>query len=530
EFCPVPPFIPLPVHGHQIQLPPLQNPALGRVPLNVHIPRGIHSLSTVPVPVPIPAPGTGPVATPGPIAAPSAVPVRSSPVRPSTTRPSPARDEMDIETTTSDSTNINAYPNLETKPYNLLITFEWTNMVQPHSGSHGRASKEVKSSDMKLINLNLGRITRPQLVRAMYSAHQMQDDFMISNISSPQIKVQWKGKGTGTVKNYLCTVETNDEWGRVCDLILEMDPSNTPVSITYHADDIRRFHKSIQLRLRSEPDDGFDEVGRVNGGPQASLYNMDCACVDNQDQRVDNQIQLKVPDLQVLQGKTLQDLKKNWLCNTHSGEHGEPGYCFIAGDGEHIHLNMHRRKIWVAAIHANRASLEIPPNVPEFKGNTSPATSRSRRATSHLSSSNRGTGNQAALNDEFGTVISSIIGPLTAGLVGAFSANMGQVPSALAAPAAPVVPPMALAPASESAGPSIWTPSSIPNASTRDLISVSVAAFHKHSGLNISNRQDYLVQHKITPDLVSCVPFDNLANNLGIPGGHVLRYQMFCDE
>ncbi|KAG9086076.1 hypothetical protein FRC07_013213, partial [Ceratobasidium sp. 392] len=60
--------------------------------------------------------------------------------------------------------------------------------------------------------------------------------------------------------------------------------------------------------------------------------------------------------------------------------------------------------------HANRASLEVPPNVPEFKGNTGPATSRSRRATSHSSSSNRGTGNQAASNDEFGTVISSIIG------------------------------------------------------------------------------------------------------------------------
>ncbi|KAG9086075.1 hypothetical protein FRC07_013212 [Ceratobasidium sp. 392] len=107
---------------------------------------------------------------------------------------------------------------------------------------------------------------------------------------------------------------------------------------------------------------------------------------------------------------------------------------------------------------------------------------------------------------------------------------MGRVPSAPAAPAAPVVPPTALAPASESAGPSIRTPSPIPNTSIRDLISASVAAFHEHSGLDISNRQDYLVQHEITPDLVSRVPFDNLANNLGIPGGHVLWYQMFCDE
>jgi len=43
-------------------------------------------------------------------------------------------------------------------------------------------------------------------------------------------------------------------------------------------------------------------------------------------------------------------LKQKWSCEKHLGEHGEPGYCYIAATGEHLGLNSRKLKLWAAAI------------------------------------------------------------------------------------------------------------------------------------------------------------------------------------
>ncbi|KAG9090257.1 hypothetical protein FRC07_012151, partial [Ceratobasidium sp. 392] len=272
-----------------------------------------------------------------------------------------------------------------------------------------------------------------------------------------------------------------------------------------------------------EPDEGFDEIGRAGANYKVS--------------RAD--FPTETPDTQVLQGRKLQELETALQCMTHEGEHGGPGQCWKRDDGSHVAMNMRRKKIWVAAIHAQRADLANPPDIPEFTNPdprfvfppvtdvpaTGPSGSRSRRATR----------SQAALapapvpahNDTI-----SMVSALTAGMVSALSANMGRVPNPPALAAAPVVAPVpAPAPAPEPAQPPpIRTPSPIPNATPRDLILASVAAFHVYSGLDLSGQQNYLVENELTPSLVSHVPFHHLADHLHVPGGHAIQYQLFCEE
>lgn len=51
-----------------------------------------------------------------------------------------------------------------------------------------------------------------------------------------------------------------------------------------------------------------------------------------------------------LHGDIILKLKDTHPCEKHRGEHGEPGYCYIAPDGSHVGLNNRRFAIWAAAM------------------------------------------------------------------------------------------------------------------------------------------------------------------------------------
>ena len=55
-------------------------------------------------------------------------------------------------------------------------------------------------------------------------------------------------------------------------------------------------------------------------------------------------------DLSQLNGRFVLELKNKWPCQTHQGEHGEPGHCYISPAGEHTRLNPLRLKAWAAAM------------------------------------------------------------------------------------------------------------------------------------------------------------------------------------
>lgn len=55
-------------------------------------------------------------------------------------------------------------------------------------------------------------------------------------------------------------------------------------------------------------------------------------------------------ELTQLNGLHIMQLKSQWPCSQHPGEHGEPGYCFVTPGGEHIGLNNRKQKIWGAAM------------------------------------------------------------------------------------------------------------------------------------------------------------------------------------
>ncbi|KAG8718557.1 hypothetical protein FRC09_012482 [Ceratobasidium sp. 395] len=287
-------------------------------------------------------------------------------------------------------------------------------MVQPCSGSRGRPSKEVKSADTKSIKLDLDGIPCPVVTRALYRAHRMDQGMMISDLCGPQLKVSWKGKGAGAGKNYLCTVDDNEEWEQVCNVILKLDPISTPVSILFHADNLQTFRKRTQV----EPNEGFDEIARA--GAHHKVPHADSLT--------------GAPNIQVLQGWKLQELETALQCMTHEGEHGGPGQCWKWDDRSHVAMNMHRKKIWVAAIFTNPDPRSIFPPVTDVPA-TGPSASRSRRA--NYSQATLAPAPAPAHNDTL-----PMVSALTAGMVSALLVDMGRVPNPPALVTAPVVAPM----------------------------------------------------------------------------------------
>lgn len=43
-------------------------------------------------------------------------------------------------------------------------------------------------------------------------------------------------------------------------------------------------------------------------------------------------------------------LKRTHPCEVHRGEHGQPGYCYVFPDGEHLGLQARRLAVWAAAM------------------------------------------------------------------------------------------------------------------------------------------------------------------------------------
>jgi len=51
-----------------------------------------------------------------------------------------------------------------------------------------------------------------------------------------------------------------------------------------------------------------------------------------------------------MHGTFILQLKEKWPCETHQGEHGEPGFCYVDPNSRHIGLNNRKLKTWAAAI------------------------------------------------------------------------------------------------------------------------------------------------------------------------------------
>ncbi|KAG9105853.1 hypothetical protein FRC07_009077 [Ceratobasidium sp. 392] len=399
------------------------------------------------------------------------------------------------------SNDTDAEHDSEAKTYTVMVTLEWSELIQPHSGTRSRPSKEVKRADSKPIELELVNATWAVLIRAMLGAHKLEHKYRTSNLHGPPIKIHWRGSPGGA--KLPCSIDDKEGWERVQALILKKDPNLTPVFVSFCMDDLQRF----RVRTRGEPEDGFDEDGDGFGRKLPRTGDV----IENS-------------DIHVLHGRAIKDLESRWLCPLpgHHGEHGGYGHCYQpTPDGPHVPLNMRRKKMWAAAIHAKTATLEVPPELPEFipaDRITGSAASRSRRSAAAAAPSTADVGN----------LISSILAPITASMVGAMSAMAG-VPNVAA-------PPALLAPTSRIAAPPstvsylIRTPSPVPNPTPEALISACLDSFFRHTNIDLSSRKEYLVHNLLTPNLIKDVPFDHLLFKLRAPEGHVIEYCNFCAE
>ncbi|KAG2048101.1 hypothetical protein BDR06DRAFT_1024597 [Suillus hirtellus] len=326
-------------------------------------------------------------------------------------------------------------------------------MTSDLPGKHGKA-KIQKVTTVKQLRLALEGMLYKDFISEALRAHKLFDDY------KPEFpfKLWWTGslggqKGAATISSHLNFDVSLQSIVR--------KSGNCNVMISFDLDEMSAFCKAKQpfalLNLSDDggPGDGFDE--------------------------------------------DVTSTKSQWKCQEHKGEHGEPGFCFVKPDGDHLGLNTHHLGAWSAAWANGKASISSPPNCKEFDGAFS---------SSGLTSHTRGKSGPHS-------------SPVTASPSGTLDINL--VNSLLTAAILPMVSRLSQEQSNQvmTPGPNVshpWQTFSLPPVSMVMLeeLTVMLKAFHAETTIDIINRAQHLAELDFTVDLLTELSVDKLIKVIGI--------------
>lgn len=209
-------------------------------------------------------------------------------------------------------------------------------------------------------------------------------------------------------------------------------------------------------------------------------------------------------------GHFILRLKSRWKCQEHKGEHGEPGFCFVKPDGDHLGLNTRRLGAWGSAWANGDASISSPPNCKEFDGafGSSSPTSRTRGKSGPRLS--------LPAASPAGTLDMNLINSLlTAAILPMVSRLSQEQPNQAMAPG----------PASSHPQKSF----SLPPVSMVVLeeLTAMLEAFRAETTIDIVNRAQHLAELDFTVDLIE-LSVDKLVEVIGLREGGIFRLQKFA--
>ncbi|KIK75932.1 hypothetical protein PAXRUDRAFT_18562 [Paxillus rubicundulus Ve08.2h10] len=369
-------------------------------------------------------------------------------------------------------------------------------------GRHGRA-KIQKVTTVKQLRLPLEGMSRKNFLVEALDAHKLTEDY------KPEFpfKLWWTGSPGG--QKGAATVSTELEFSAPLQSIVKKS-GNCNVMITFDLDEMSAFRKTKRVRVfinywvvlttfakpialtefpdRSVPFDGYEEFEDVAASKVPRLDNYS--------------------DSARLNGHYILRLKGQWKCQEHTGEHGEPGFCYIKPDGGHFGLNTRRLGAWGATWAAQKASLLVPPNCNEFEGvHGGLVTPRPRGRTGPVPRQPSPAATSSPAIDM--NLINSLLAAAILPMVSQLSQSQLHLPK----------PPSFLPPSLAS------TPES--PLVLNDLVAM-LEAFHAETSIDIVGRAQDLAHLDFTSDIISKLPLDRLAAAVTLHEGSAFRLQEFA--
>ncbi|KIY68552.1 hypothetical protein CYLTODRAFT_481537 [Cylindrobasidium torrendii FP15055 ss-10] len=368
------------------------------------------------------------------------------------------------------------------------------------------AAKKGIGKDLQLV---FGDLSRTEVLRRAFDAHQVGLQYEPGPQRGPPMKMWW----TGRQKGGATTIETDLEYSNAI-ASLKSRKGKTQVTIELDVDELYPFRRAIldaplpSNVVKSTPIPGAAPSNGLLLGTHVPI--MDSFS----------------PETQV-NGTWILQLRTKWLCQdpTHAGENGAPGHCWRDANGCHIGVSNNGFKVWGAACAARveGVSLECPPNSPEFDFRRD----GSRRDTNSGPRPRGQTGPRSAkreaTNDASDPLVS--FGKLIGGLISARVAP--ATPKHRNTDDSPVSTPRKRRRRDSTPEP----PSSPIAPPPSEEIQRCVDAFLRKKRIDWTPYIDILMEHSFTPDIMGMVGMVRLQELLpAAPEGEVMRWMKHCDE
>ncbi|KAJ6481124.1 hypothetical protein C8R45DRAFT_831641 [Mycena sanguinolenta] len=368
--------------------------------------------------------------------------------------------------------------------YQVSIVLQYTAPDLMKPGVHAKtAVKQVKSTKLAIIDII--DMDRCGFIKSILDVHDYGDEYSPGVNRGPPFKISWTGASGG--RGGAPTIETDAEFKVVLESLKKKTAPAVVVELNLDQMDGYRV-----MKKRALPQDGDENVELMYGTkvPRVEDYTP-------QDQ---------------LQGAMIMKLNTKWACEKHHGENGDVGHCWIDPNGNHIGLNMQKKKLWASAIVAGDATAHEPPNSVEFDGVRDGRLSCPRgRGGPRLS---LGGGPSNSDGDATMMVLAAVL-PLLQNL--ALRGDPLKTPPRSDLPAAFPPAPRKINPLS-------------PIPSTSSELHVCLDDFLKLKSINLLEAESALAALSLTPEIIGQVPVERLREITGAVEGHLWAFQAFCRQ
>ncbi|KAG6846921.1 hypothetical protein H0H93_011079 [Arthromyces matolae] len=335
-----------------------------------------------------------------------------------------------------------------------------------------------------MVDIKMENISRTEFIKQFLSVFNLATHFSPGVHSGPDFKFWF----TGINKTGAATIQTDHDFDVVAKALLSKDRrGRCQVNVEFDIDTMDGFRIKQPAQLSTTSQTSSNEEELLYGTRVPSLENYS---VTTQ-----------------LHGQWIKQLKEKYPCASHTGEHGENGFCFVTGGGKHIGLNNRRLKAWAAAIAAGDATKSMPPNIPEFDGarDGGDGAPRTRGRTGPFSTSSSSASGPV---DQSTLLFSALIASL----------QRGRSRSRSPRPSTPV----------KRRREETMVFSSPPEAGTE--IEACLRDFAKDKAIDMIGAGSTLRDLELTPDIIPQVPVARLCEITEAHEGRVLKLQQFCTQ
>ncbi|TDL14115.1 hypothetical protein BD410DRAFT_846335 [Rickenella mellea] len=351
------------------------------------------------------------------------------------------------------------------KEHLVYVTMAFTELVQ--DGSHKSAKAKIKKANFtKTKRIDMLNISRSNFIVAFMALHSIDDKFTPSSDKGPGFKLWFTGTSGG--KSGAATIDTNEEFNVLLQALFKRT-TYVNVNVLFDINTWESFRKRKRAIALEFSDDTEAELCHGTKVPRVDLYS----------------------EATQLNGTFILQLKEKWTCQTHLGEHREPGFCYVTPTGEHVGLNHRRLAMWASAMAAGEATKYEPPNIAEFDG---------------------------AANETASSLLLAAVIPLLTNLTRPAIPTTPVRPRVVSTPGTPTK--------SKAARASLAPDSPAPAAG--EELRQFLVDLQRVKSVDIQAKEAALAALDITPDIIPDIPVSRICELVGVTEGVGFKVQKFC--